>query len=58
MIREQSARLATCFNNLRALTQLLRELAKRFQVGCRQNTRKKRPNTWRQLEEGYEYSVS
>jgi hypothetical protein len=36
---------------------LLREFTERFQIGCRQNPRKKRPNTWRQLAEGrYEFS--
>ena len=52
MIKEQAARLAACINNIDDLTRLLQELAERFQVGCRQNTRKKHPNTWRQLLEG------
>ena len=57
MIKEQAARLAACINDINALTQLLCEFAERFQVGCRQNTRKTRPNTWRQLAEGcYEFS--
>jgi len=56
MIREQAARLAVCFNDVKALALLLRELAQRFQVGCRQNKRKNRPNTWRQLVEGYEFA--
>lgn len=57
MIKEQAARLAACINDIDKLTPLLQELAARFQVGCRQNTRKKRPNTWRQLLEGvYEFS--
>lgn len=57
MIKEQAARLAACFNNLHTLTQLLREFTERFQIGCRQNSRKTRPNTWRQLAEGcYEFS--
>jgi hypothetical protein len=56
MIREQAARLAACFNNLDTLTQLLREFTERFQIGCRQNSRKTRPNTWRQLVDGcYEF---
>ena len=52
MIKEQAARLAACINNIDDLTQLLQELAQRFQVGCRQNTRKNHPNTWRQLLDG------
>jgi hypothetical protein len=57
MIKEQAARLAACINNLDTLTQLLREFTERFQIGCRQNPRKTRPNTWRQLaEERYEFS--
>jgi len=57
MSKEQAARLAACINNIEALTQLLREFRERFQIGCRQNTRKKRLNTWRQLAEGrYEFS--
>ena len=57
MIKEQAARLAACINNLDTLTQLLREFTERFQIGCRQNPRKTRPNTWRQLAEGrYEFS--
>jgi len=57
MIKEQAARLAACINNIDALTQLLHEFTERFQIGCRQNTRKTRPNTWRQLVEGrYEFS--
>jgi hypothetical protein len=57
MIKEQAARLAACINDINALTQLLREFTERFQLGCRQNTRKKRPNTWRQLAEGcYEFA--
>lgn len=57
MIKEQAARLAACIDNLAALTDLLREFTERFQIGCRQNTRKTRSNTWRQLMEGcYEFS--
>ncbi len=56
MIREQSARLAVCFNEVKALARLLRELAQRFKIGCRQNKRLTRPNTWVQLREGYEFS--
>jgi hypothetical protein len=57
MIKEQAARLAACINDVNALTQLLREFTERFQIGCRQNPRKTRPNTWRQLaEERYEFS--
>ncbi len=52
MIKEQAARLAACINNIDELTLLLQELAQRFQVGCRQNTRKNHPNTWRQLLDG------
>ncbi len=56
MIREQSARLAVCLNEVKALARLLRELAQRFKIGCRQNKRLTHPNTWRQLLEGYEFS--
>lgn len=56
MVREQSVRIAVCFNDVKALALLLLELAQRFQVGCRQNKRKTQPNTWRQLAEGYEFS--
>jgi hypothetical protein len=57
MIKEQAARLAACFNNIDTLTQLLREFTERFQIGCRQNSRKIHPNTWRQLADGcYEFS--
>jgi hypothetical protein len=52
MIKEQAARLAACINNIDDLTSLLQELAQRFQVGCRQNTRKNHPNTWKQLLDG------
>ncbi len=45
MIKEQAARLAACINDIDDLTLLLQELAERFQVGCRQNTRKNHPNT-------------
>jgi hypothetical protein len=45
MVREQSARLAACINDLDALTDLLKELADRFHYGCSLNTRKTKPNT-------------
>jgi hypothetical protein len=57
MIKEQAARLTACINNLDTLTQLLREFTEHFQIACRQNPRKTRTNTWRQLAEGcYEFS--
>jgi len=56
MIREQSVRLAVCFNDIKAVVRLLRELTQRFDVGCRQNKRLTHPNTWVQLLEGYEFS--
>jgi len=45
MVREQSARLAACINDLDSLTGLLKELADRFNYGCSLNTRKTKPNT-------------
>lgn len=45
MVREQSACLAACINDLAALTGLLEELAERFKHGCSQNPRKTKPNT-------------
>ncbi len=44
-VREQSARLAACINDLDSLTGLLKELADRFNYGCSLNTRKTKPNT-------------
>jgi len=52
MIKEQAAGLAAYINDIDDLTQLLQEIAKRFQVGCRQNKRKNHHNTWRQLLDG------
>ena len=57
LIKEHAVRLATCINDIHNLTLLLEEIAERFQIGCRQNKRKKRPNTWLQLAEGvYEFA--
>lgn len=50
MIREQSARLSACINNLTALIQFLEELAERFAYGCSMNPRKKKPNTYQKLK--------
>jgi hypothetical protein len=56
MLREQSARLAVCINDPVALAGLLKELAGRFQHGCSVNTRKKKPNTCQQLQNGYKFA--
>ncbi len=56
MIKEQSARLACCIDDLPALVRLLEELAGRFQHGCSLNTRKKKPNTCQQLKNGYKFA--
>jgi len=56
MIKEQSARLACCLDDSVALTQLLKELAERFQRGCSLNARKKKPNTSQQLINGYKFA--
>jgi hypothetical protein len=56
MIREQSVRLAACFNDFEALVALLSEFPKRFEVGCRLNKRNKHPNTCQQLIDGYVFS--
>lgn len=58
MIREQSARLADAMNDFDTLVLLLEELAKRFEIGCSLNRRKKKPNTADQLINGYQYSLS
>jgi len=34
----------------------LKELAGRFQHGCSVNTRKKKPNTCQQLQNGYKFA--
>lgn len=52
MVREQSARLASCINDLEALTELLKEWADRFNHGCSLNTRKTKPNTSQRLDIG------
>lgn len=56
LIREQSARLAECLNNLEVLRQLLIEFAERFKIGCSLNPRKKQPNACQQLKNGYKFS--
>jgi len=56
LIREQSSRLAVCMNNLDALVSFLIDLSHRFNIGCRMNKRKKHPNTYQQLIDGYEFS--
>ncbi len=58
MIREQSARLAACFNDFEALVAVLDDLAQRCEVGCRMNSRKKRPNSCQQFVQGYAFSLS
>jgi len=58
MIREQSIRLAACFNNFEALVVVLDDLAKRFEVGCRMNSRRKKPNSCQQLVQGCAFSLS
>ncbi len=58
MIREQSARLAACFNDFEALVAVLDDLAHRFEIGCRMNSRKKKPNSCQQLVQGYAFSLS
>ncbi|MDO9105047.1 MAG: hypothetical protein Q7U57_09230, partial [Methylovulum sp.] len=52
MIREQSARMASCINDLEALTELLKELAERFTYGCSLNSRKTKPNTSQRFDIG------
>lgn len=52
MVREQSARLASCINDLEALTELLKEWADRFNYGCSLNTRKTKPNTSQRFDIG------
>lgn len=56
LIKEQSARLAECLNDLVALQQLLIEFAERFKMGCSLNSRKKQPNAYQQLKKGYKFS--
>ncbi|MDD5273842.1 MAG: hypothetical protein PHU14_14140, partial [Methylovulum sp.] len=56
MVREQSARLAACINDLAALTELLKELAERFKHGCSQNPRKAKPNTSQRFDNGCAFS--
>ncbi|WP_157203397.1 MULTISPECIES: hypothetical protein [Methylomicrobium] len=56
MIKEQSARLAACMEDLEALTALLKELAERFKQGCSLNPRKKHPNTSQRLKSGRAFS--
>jgi len=45
-------------NDFDTLVLLLEELAKRFEIGCSLNRRKKKPNTADQLINGYQYSLS
>lgn len=56
MIREQSARLAQCVNDLTALIALLEDISLRFKGGCSLNTRKKQPNSCQQLKSGYKFA--
>ncbi len=52
MVREQSARMAGCINDFKALTELLKELAQRFTYGCSLNSRKTKPNTSQRFDMG------
>lgn len=56
MIREQSARLALCLNDLNALTAVLEEISQRFEYGCSLNSRKKQPNSCQQLKMGCQFA--
>jgi len=56
MIKEQSARLAACLDDPVALVRFLEELCERFQHGCAVNSRRKKPNTCQQLENGYKFA--
>lgn len=56
MVREQSPRLASCINDLEALTELLKELAGRFTYGCSLNSRKTKPNTSQRFDMAYAFS--
>jgi hypothetical protein len=59
MIREQSVILAKCMTDINKLVTFLKELAKRFEIGCSLNKRKKNPNTIDQLiNKEYQYSLS
>lgn len=50
MIKEQSARFAEAIKNIDTLIGLLDEFAEGFKYGCSQNSRKKKPNTYKMLD--------
>jgi hypothetical protein len=56
MIKEQSACLASCIYNFDSLVSVLKDLAERFEYGCKLNTRKTNPNTCQRLEIGEVFS--
>jgi hypothetical protein len=59
LIQEQSAVLAKCMTDFNKLVDFLKQLAKRFEIGCSLNKRSKKPNTVDQLiNKKYQYSLS
>lgn len=50
MIKEQSARFAEAIKSIDALIALLEEFIEGFKYGCSQNSRKKKPNTYKMLD--------
>ena len=56
-IQEQAARLSFCLDHFKQLLEFLQQMADLFttSAGCKQNKRRKKPNTWQRLQANLDF---